>query len=165
MWQNNAETFCVTKGLLAFSDFEDFDIRDIVFGRLVQAKQLLADTLSPLLVPGQPGGKGIQGFKGTHQSPPGLPRSNNVPHHSIQDAQLSSHNDEVPIDDQVCPKLFKYETRKVWGPSYDTLGASLSTKWPKRSISMCAWFCVPALPHNTAGAPPCKDDPWHRPPC
>ena len=103
-------------------------IRDIVFGRLVQAKQLLADTLSPLLVPGKPGGKGIQGFKGTHQSPPGLPRSNNVPHHSIQDAQLSSHNDEVPIDDQVCPKLFKYETRKVWGPSYDTLGAENDQK-------------------------------------
>lgn len=68
--------------------------------QVLQAKQLLADTLSPFLVPGKPGGKGIQGFKGTHQSPPGLPRSNNVPHHSIQDAQLSSHNDEVPIDDQ-----------------------------------------------------------------
>jgi len=72
--------------------------------QVLQAKQLLADTLSPLLVPGNPrgvGGRAIQGFQGAHQSPPGLPRSNLVPQqHSIQDAQLNPHNDEVPIDDQ-----------------------------------------------------------------
>merc|ERR1719500_1037088 len=77
--------------------------------QVLQAKQLLADTLSPLLVPGNPkgvGGRAIQGLQGAHQSPPGLPRSNLVPqHHSIQDAQLNPHSDEVPIDDQVYTKL------------------------------------------------------------
>jgi len=68
--------------------------------QVLQAKQLLADTLSPLLVPGKPRGKGSQAFQGTHQSPPGLPRSNHVLHHSSQDAQTNPHNDEVPIDDQ-----------------------------------------------------------------
>merc|ERR1712130_952434 len=72
--------------------------------QVLQAKQLLAETLSPLLVeqPGKRarGKQGSQAFQGTHQSPPGLPRSNHVLQHSIQDAQLSPHNDEVPIDDQ-----------------------------------------------------------------
>lgn len=71
--------------------------------QVLQAKQLLADTLSPLLVPGKAKGspgRAIQGFQGTHQSPPGLPRSNHVPQLPIQDAQLSTLNDEVPIDDQ-----------------------------------------------------------------
>jgi len=72
--------------------------------QVLQAKQLLADTLSPLLVPGKAKGspgRAIQGFQGTHQSPPGLPRSNHVPQLPIQDAQSSTLNDEVPIDDQV----------------------------------------------------------------
>merc|ERR1712212_1059987 len=64
--------------------------------QVLQAKQLLADTLSPLLVPGKARGKGSQAFQGTHQSPPGLPRSNHVLQRPIQDAQLSPHNDEVP---------------------------------------------------------------------
>merc|ERR1711971_336765 len=85
---------------VARSDPEMISSRPGEEAEVLQAKQLLADTLSPLLVPGRPRGKGIQGFQGTHQSPPSLPRSNNVPHHSIQDVQISSHNDEVPIDDQ-----------------------------------------------------------------
>ena len=127
----------------------------------VQAKQLLADTLSPLLVPGNPrgvGGRAIQGFQGAHQSPPGLPRSNLVPQqHSIQDAQLNPHNDEVPIDDQVYTKLelTKHEAAK---PIYMT---TLVFEWP----CLCSWFRVPALPHHTAGASPRKDDPRHRPSC
>ena len=88
---------------------EDWNWR-CCFGRLFQAKQLLAETLSPLLVeqPGKRarGKQGSQAFQGTHQSPPGLPRSNHVLQHSIQDAQLSPHNDEVPIDDQVSPKQY-----------------------------------------------------------
>ena len=79
-------------------------VKSVVCCEHVQAKQLLADTLSPLLVPGKAKGspgRGIQGFQGTHQSPPGLPRSNHVPQFPIQDAQLSTLNDEVPIDDQV----------------------------------------------------------------
>jgi len=66
--------------------------------QVLQAKQLLAETLSPLLV--QQPGKQARGKQGTQQSPPGLPRSSHVLQHPIQDPQLNPHNDEVPIDDQ-----------------------------------------------------------------
>ena len=86
------------------SSLVSFFVKIVVCCKHVQAKQLLADTLSPLLVPGKAKGspgRAIQGFQGTHQSPPGLPRSNHVPQLPIQDTQLSTLNDEVPIDDQV----------------------------------------------------------------
>ena len=114
----------------------------------MQAKQLLADTLSPLLVPaGKPKGKlGREAFQGTHQSPPGLPRSNHMLQHSSQDAQSSPHNDEVPIDDQVCPKLIELSKRKIGQVlrSFETnccnfLGASLTMEGLKRSYFM---FCL-----------------------
>ena len=92
--------FSCDKSALRFLRFLRIWIGDVVLGRLVQAKQLLADTLSPLLVPGRP--RGSQAFQGTHQSPPGLPRSNLVLQHPAQDGQSSPHSDEVPIDDQVC---------------------------------------------------------------
>merc|ERR1712212_1364067 len=87
---------------VARSDPEMISSRPGEEAQVLQAKQLLADTLSPLLVPaGKPKRKlGREAFQGTHQSPPGLPRSNHVLHHSSQDAQISRHNDEVPIDDQ-----------------------------------------------------------------
>jgi len=49
---------------------------------------------------GSAAGKQARGKQGSQQSPPGLPRSNHVLQHPIQDAQLNPHNDEVPIDDQ-----------------------------------------------------------------
>jgi len=83
---------------VARSDPEMISSRSGEEAQVLQAKQLLADTLSPLLVPGRP--RGSQAFQGTHQSPPGLPRSNLVLQHPAQDGQSSPHSDEVPIDDQ-----------------------------------------------------------------
>jgi len=83
---------------VARSDPEMISGRSGEEAQVLQAKQLLADTLSPLLVPGKP--RGSQAFQGTHQSPPGLPRSNLVLQHPAQDGQSSPHSDEVPIDDQ-----------------------------------------------------------------
>jgi len=87
---------------VARSDPEMISSRPGEEAQVLQAKQLLAETLSPLLVPesGKPRGKRETGLQGTHKSPLGLPRSNQVLQNSTQDAQSNPHNDEVPIDDQ-----------------------------------------------------------------
>merc|ERR1712172_123702 len=70
---------------VARSDPEMISGRSGEEAEVLQAKQLLADTLSPFLVTGKP--RGSQAFQGTHQSPPGLQRSNLVLQHPAQDGQ------------------------------------------------------------------------------